>query len=291
MLHPAADLDTPGPFRPTDLATDLADLGLRSGDLVMVHASIRSIGWVVGGGVGLLLALREVLGESGTVVVPTFTTYLNDPSTWVGRPVPDQWWHTVRDALPAFDPTLHACQPGMGKFPELVRTAGARRSAHPLYSLAALGPHGEQLFTGTELSYGLGQTSPLANFTASDGKVLLIGVGWDKCTVLHLSEHLTDYPGRRRHAIDVPVSTVAGKTVWRETEQLVMWEGDFAAVGTKVAAAGHARPGRVGAAPALLTAAKPLVAQANHQFAHRDLRAAALPPYMRDVTPAGTNPL
>jgi len=291
MLHPKADRRTPGPYRPADLAADLGALGVRRGDLVMVHASISSVGWIVGGGVGLLLALRETLGAEGTVVVPTFTTYLNDPSTWVNRSVPREWWDTVRDSLPVFDPALHAAQPGLGRFPELVRSAGARRSAHPLYSLAAAGPHAERLLATHELPYGLGRHSPLAAFTAAGGKVLLLGVGWDKCTLLHLSEHVTPYPGKQKHTVRLPVSHVDGATAWSSTEQLIMYEGDFAAAGERLAAAGGVTRGRVGAAAAQLAPAKPLVEQGNHQVARRDLRAAQVPAYMHEVRPAGDQPL
>jgi aminoglycoside 3-N-acetyltransferase len=291
MLHPGADLATPGPYRPADLATDLARLGLERGDVVMVHASISSIGWVAGGGVGLLLALREVIGTAGTVVVPTFTTYLSDPNTWVRRPVPHEWWDVVRDSLPVFDPALHAAQPGLGRFPELVRAAGALRSAHPLFSLAAIGPHATDVIGTHELAFGLGRRSPLSGFTAVGGKVLLIGVGWDKCTLLHLCEHETPYPGRRKYIARVPVSHVDGRTRWRDTEQLVMYEGDFAAIGNAATADGLAGHGRIGNAPARLAPAKSLVEHGNHHMAKRDLRAAAAPPYLRGVTPAANEPL
>lgn len=291
MLHPHADLDTPGPYRPEDLAADLARLGLRPGDVVMVHASIRSIGWIVGGGVGLLLALREVLGEQGTIVVPTFTTYLNDPSTWVNRSVPGEWWDAVRNSLPVFDPALHAAQPGLGRFPELVRAAGARRSAHPLYSLAALGPHAAGILAGHAPSFGLGRHSPLSGLVAAGGKVLLVGVGWDKCTLLHLCEHVTPYPGRQKHTVRVPDAYVDGRTAWRSTEQLIMYEGDFAAIGRRLAADDVAGQGRVGNTTAVLAPAKPVVECASGWMARRDLRTAAVPRYMRGVAPAGDEPL
>jgi aminoglycoside N3'-acetyltransferase len=55
------------------LETDLRELGLQSGDQVVVHSSFKSIGPVEGGPVAVVEALLAVLGPSGTLVLPTFT--------------------------------------------------------------------------------------------------------------------------------------------------------------------------------------------------------------------------
>lgn len=288
MLHPAAGPDTPGPFMPHGLAEDLAALGVSAGDVVIAHVSISSIGWTVGGGVGLLRAVRRAVGPTGTVLVPAFTTYLNDPSTWVNRSVPADWWPAVRDALPPFDPALHAAQPGLGRFPEVVRSAAdAHRSCHPLYSFAGAGSRAAELLAGDALSYGMGVRSPLAAIADAGGKVLLLGAGWDRCSMLHLCEHRTPFAGRLRHTVSVPVGVDEGRTTWRDTHQLVMYEGDFAAIGAAAEAAGIAARGRVGAASAVLCPADSLVDLGCRWLAeHRDLRRAVLPDYMREPTPA-----
>src|SRR5689334_19612096 len=57
------------------LAADLAALGVRRGDTLLVHASLRSLGWACGGPVAVVLALRDALGPDGTLVVPAQTPY------------------------------------------------------------------------------------------------------------------------------------------------------------------------------------------------------------------------
>ena len=50
------------------LSHDLARLGVASGDLVMVHASLRAVGLVEGGGDTVIRALLDALGPAGTLV-------------------------------------------------------------------------------------------------------------------------------------------------------------------------------------------------------------------------------
>ncbi|WP_328891986.1 aminoglycoside N(3)-acetyltransferase [Streptomyces sp. NBC_00316] len=260
MLHPAATPETPGPYSRNDLLDGLRTSGVRAGDTLMVHAAISSVGWTTGGGVALVQALRDAVGTTGTLVVPAFTTYLTDPATWVQRPVPRDWWPTVREAMIAFDPDLHPAQPPLGRLPELVRSLpGARRSAHPLYSFAAAGPRADAVLARHALPFGMGSHSPLAALCRGDAKVLMIGVGWDRCTVLHLSEHLTAYPGRRSHRMDIPRSTPSGPTRWEPSRQLVMYEGDYGAIGTEATRCGLAVRGHIGAARTLLAPAADLV--------------------------------
>jgi aminoglycoside 3-N-acetyltransferase len=286
VLHSAAGSDTSGPYSPLRLAEDLTELGIEEGDVLIAHVSISSVGWIIGAGVGLLAAVRLALGATGTLVVPTFTTYLNDPSTWVNRPVPPRWWPAVRDSLPPFDPALHSAQPGLGRFPELVRTApDAHRSSHPLYSFASVGAGAADLLRTHPLSFGMGVHSPLAEVAAVPGKVLLLGVGWDRCSMLHLCEHRTSFPGRLRHTVSVPVGTVDGRTRWQDTQQLVMYEGDFGAIGRAARDSGSVNHGRVGAAPAQLCPTDALVTLGCDWMAtHRDLRRSILPSYLREPT-------
>ena len=108
------------------LAQGLAELGLDRGDCVLVHCSLRSFGYVVGGVHSLYLSLRERLGTGGTIVVPSFTPQLHHPSTWR---TPDlvAGAHRVLDAVPAFDPRLTPAAREMGVLSETVRALPASR--------------------------------------------------------------------------------------------------------------------------------------------------------------------
>ena len=51
------------------LIQDLRGLGLEAGDVGMLHASVKAVGWVVGGPDVVLYAILEVLGEDGTLMM------------------------------------------------------------------------------------------------------------------------------------------------------------------------------------------------------------------------------
>jgi len=51
----------------------LRALGLGAGDLVVVHSSLSSFGWVDGGADAVIDALLAAVAPGGTVVMPTLT--------------------------------------------------------------------------------------------------------------------------------------------------------------------------------------------------------------------------
>lgn len=59
------------PLTRESLAADLKELGLGEGERVIVHASLSSLGYVVGGAEAVIQALMDVLTSTGTLVMPT----------------------------------------------------------------------------------------------------------------------------------------------------------------------------------------------------------------------------
>lgn len=182
------------PSTRTSLATDLAALGLSAGDTVLVHSSMRAIGWVPGGQVAVVQALLDVLGPEGTLVVPAQTGGNSDPKLWTRPPVPEEWWQTIRDHMPAFEPAITPSR-GIGAVAESVRTwPGAVRSNHPHTSFAAIGARAEALMARHDLESQLGEGSPLGALEEVGARVLLLGVGFDVCTAFHLAEYRVPSP-------------------------------------------------------------------------------------------------
>ena len=65
-----------------DILRDLRQLGVSDGDMLMVHASMKAIGFVVGGVRTLLDSIVEAVGPRGTLAMPAFSGSLTDPATW-----------------------------------------------------------------------------------------------------------------------------------------------------------------------------------------------------------------
>lgn len=253
-----------------DLVAGLLSLGVEPGGTVMVHTALSSLGWVVGGEVTVIDALSDVVGPAGTLVMPSQSWQLCDPAVLADPAVPLAWYPTIRATLPAYDPARTPTRT-MGAVAELFRTLpGARRSAHPQRSIAALGPRSEQVTAVHDVDSPSGERSPMRALYDLEASVLLLGVGFDKCTALHLAEERTDYPGRRRVPGGGPV-LCDGARVWLEWDELDLLDDDFVTLGEAYLSSGlPAARGAVGEAQAVLVPVRELVDFAGEWMAaHR----------------------
>ncbi|GJN71234.1 aminoglycoside acetyltransferase [Purpureocillium lilacinum] len=245
------------------LVEDLRRLGLHAGDTVLLHSSLSAIGFVVGGAPALVRALLEVLGPRGTLAAPTHTGDNSDPAEWRDPPVPRDWWQPIRDAMPAFDPRTSPSRM-MGVVPETLRNwPGARRSAHPQTSFAAVGARAEDITEGPAvLECRLGEESPLAVLERLGARVLLLGCGFDRCTSFHLAEYRNAYtPVENSFAALVGEDGVAEtRREWVTVRDVPIDGDDFAALGQHFESGGGVASGLVGAAECKLFAMPEAVA-------------------------------
>lgn len=240
---------TSRPVTVESMVAELAALGLQRDSTVLLHSSLSSLGWVSGGGVAVVEALLSVLGPGGTLVVPTQTSDLSDPAEWQRPPVPQAWWDIIRETTPAYRPEISPSR-GMGAIAELVRTwPGARRSDHPQVSFAAVGPAAAELLGSHPLDDGLGEGSPLARLYEADASVLLLGVGHDRNTSMHLAEYRAGV--RPRVRLGAPV-LVDGRRTWVTFDDIDLDSADFAVIGSALEETGVVRTGQVGSATARL---------------------------------------
>lgn len=220
----------------SEVAGQLAALGVRRGGVLLVHTSFRSVRPVEGGPLGLIAALRRAIGDEGTLVMPTMT-----------------------DGESVFDPRTTPTA-DMGVVAETFwRQDGVVRSTHPGGSFAAEGPCAEAICAPQPLSPPHGPDSPVGRVHALGGQVLLLGVGHSEDTTLHLAEAIAGVPYSVSHptvvAIDGDVATVE----IAETDHCCR---NFALADEWLRAVGAQREGKVGRADARLALASTIVAEA-----------------------------
>ncbi len=256
MSLPAETTDFPATV--SSLAANLAALGVEPGMVLVVHSSLKSLGWVNGGPVAVILALEQVLGPEGTLVMPTHSGDLSDPANWVAPPVPESWWETIRATMPAYDPTLTPTY-YMGVIPETFRKQeGVMRSEHPTASFAVWGKHTHQIVEDQELVPFFGERSPLARVYDLDGKVLLLGVGHGNNTSLHIAEGRARIPQRMVHS-GSPL-LVDGVRQWVAYDDVDWDDDDFVSLGADFAReTGLQHSGKIARADALLMPQRALI--------------------------------
>ncbi|MGH8940008.1 MAG: aminoglycoside N(3)-acetyltransferase, partial [Actinomycetes bacterium] len=227
-------------------------LGLPRRD-VLVHCVMRQIGPTAGGPATVLGALRDVVGPHATVVVSAQT-----PSNSTTSPAfrcatmgvdPSQLGE-YEAAIPGFHPRTTPSE-GMRALAEHVRlAAGAVRSTHPQASFSALGPNAAAHRAIHDLDCHLGERSPLAALYAADASILMLGVGYEVCTAIHLAEYWSDRPpSTRRYRC---FTNEGGRRVQHDFVAADLDDSDFGQLGADAERAGLVVVGRVGDAPARL---------------------------------------
>lgn len=246
------------------LVRQLRELGVGRGDIVMVHASLRAVGPILGGPDELIAAIVEVVEELGTMMV-----YVGGQSPFddLGRGLyTAEEERFIREHCPAFDPQRSRASRDFGALAELFRTyPGVRCSDGVGARLAALGAHADELLRDHALDYGLGEGSPLARLCELGGKVLLLGSDLDNTTLLHYAEAVAPIERKRIVRTLVPLAR-DGEKVWVEVEEfdssagIKDWpERFFASIVEGFVEQGRGRCGMVGGARSLLMSGRELM--------------------------------
>lgn len=220
------------------LVEELKALGVQRGDILNVKASLKSIGRVESGPVGMIDALLEVVGPEGTIVTDSFVDVY---------PIPLSKKNALKISRPSSPSYAGALANAMISYP------GASRSPHPIQKFVAIGKRAEEIaqrHTVDKMAYALlGEIASLGAKNlkiGSDSKVP--GVGTTHVAIETLGIE------RRRSPIGTMYETVEGDVELFE----INWSGgcanawlkfypEYERIGAVLAS------GLIGAAPAKLT--------------------------------------
>lgn len=198
------------------LGNDFRNLGIAPGDVVMVHASVRSVGTLAGGPDQIHLALKDALGAEGTLLMYTGCPRHFD-EVGRGNLTPEQETE-ILEKLPAYDAATARSDRENGTLVEFLRTyPGSRVNPH-VARFVAWGKHVDYLFEQQPWNYAFGRDSVLERFLELGGRILLLGCDHDNVTFLHYAEHIVDIPDKRVARFKVPVLE-NGSRAWRDMEE------------------------------------------------------------------------
>jgi aminoglycoside 3-N-acetyltransferase len=216
-----------------ELVRQLLDLGVRPGAILLVHTAFSKVKPVEGGPAGLIAALLDALGADGTLTMPSMTSDDDHP----------------------FDPTTTPC-PNMGIVAETFwRLPHVVRSESP-HAFAAIGPLAKQITAIHLIDPPHGLNSPVGRAYELDGQVLLLGVGHDANTTVHLAENLAGVRYRRDKYVTILDDGRPTRFDYREIDHCCQ---NFALVDGWLDAAGLQRHGTVGHAEARLARSRDIV--------------------------------
>ncbi len=153
------------------MAAQLQELGINSGDTVLIHSSLKSLGEPVSPDKVIEALIRAV--DGGTVVFPALS-YL----------------HCNKNNR-FFD--YYKTPSNVGAIPEYFRTKvpGVVRSLCPTHSCCALGENADYVTSGHFLdTTPCGENSPFRRIKELGGKILFLGCGMRPNTSMHAVEEL-----------------------------------------------------------------------------------------------------
>ncbi len=161
-----------------DLIKALQSVGIQNGDTIFVHSRVSAFGTRAPADRATFLkilteTLERAVGETGTIIMPTFTySFCNNES---------------------FD--IEHSPSTVGVLTDFFRKEpGVFRTRHPIFSVAIKGPLHKQLSIINEDSFG--EKSIFGNLKNQGGKFVFLGAPFSAFTFLHHIEQMYGVPYR-----------------------------------------------------------------------------------------------
>ena len=154
-----------------DIIKGLRELGLKEGDMVMTHSSLKGFGIVEGGAETVISALQSVLTEKGILALPGLSLCVD------GSP------------KAPYHPETSTIESWVGTIPETFRKLpGVLRSSHPTHSVCAWGEKAEEFLSSSDPMDVFAKDGPWGKLARENGKILFLGDSTTGNTFLHACE-------------------------------------------------------------------------------------------------------
>lgn len=156
----------------------LNKLGVREGDVLMVHSSLDGFSAFDGKITEIIAVLQAIIGPNGLLLMPTLP-FSGSALEWVaGQTVFDVKKTPSRSGL---------LTELFRRLPQVVR------SVHPTHAVAAWGARASLFCQDHPISKTpCGQGSPYAGLLACEGKILFLGVSIESMTFFHTIEEMLE---------------------------------------------------------------------------------------------------
>lgn len=167
------------------LIYDINKLGIKNGAVVFVHSSLSKIGYVDGGPSTVIKALKKVIGDNGTLVMPAFT---------IKGSMKETLEYYVKNDI-TFD--YRDKEGGIGIISKtFCKEPDVCRSIHPTHSVCAWGKNASFITEGHEnCDTNFGLDSPFYKLMELDSWILGLGVDLGPVTFYHVIEDMNkDFP-------------------------------------------------------------------------------------------------
>lgn len=161
-----------------DFAASLKKAGVKNGDVIFVHSDIGSFGKLLTADRQLLLgsllrSMKEAVGPSGTIVMPTFS------------------YSFEKDGI--FD--VENTKSTVGTLTEFFRKQkNVGRTSHPNHSIAVWGRMEKEFLDADNDTFGT--NSVFARLHNIKGKIVFLGASFQSCTFIHYIEQMHHVPYR-----------------------------------------------------------------------------------------------
>jgi aminoglycoside 3-N-acetyltransferase len=228
---------------PDTLGPVLRSFGVPRDGTLVVHSAFKSLGQQGYSVEGVVEALLEYVHD-GNLFMPTMT------------------WRTVTPLRPTWDEIATASHTGV--LSETFRTRYAvARSIHPTHSVAGWGQNAGKLLSRHQFdTTPVFANSPYALMRDYETYILLLGVGLESCTAIHLAEetvnpHLYLLPEESAELYDCRDRNGIVHKVWTRRHRRL--DRDFPRFALSLSNQGKLLTGTIGACPYTLVALRHLL--------------------------------